>query len=108
MEKQEQTTEWSKFTQLFNTEYTGRETRLGVFDRQNGVMNDYWIEDGLPLVGVDVENHCGSRNVRIRVGDLSHYVPNAIKMSFTFAAAEGEDGLEIMDAEGRTTVLRLE
>jgi hypothetical protein len=101
-------TEWSRFTELFNTTYTGRETRLAVFERQNEVTNDYWIENGLPLVGVDVETHCGARNVRIRVGELSHSVPNAIKISFTFATADGEDGLDIVDADGRTTVLRLE
>ena len=108
MEKQATTTEWSKFTKLFNAEYKGQETRLCLFDNQNGVKNDYWIEGGLPLVGVDVETDRGAPNVRIRVGNLSHSVPNAIRISFSFSAAADEDGLEIVDAAGRTTVLRLE
>jgi len=47
--------DWKEFLQNFSRRHTGERTRLGVFKIRDGVVNDLWIEDGIPLVGIDVD-----------------------------------------------------
>jgi hypothetical protein len=39
---------WTYFLKFYNEQNKGRATRLGVFENEN----DYWLENGLPLVGI--------------------------------------------------------
>ena len=99
---------WSEFIELFYNRYRGRPTRLGVFEPDNDITNDYWIESGLPLTGLDLDTHGGLPVLRVTVGEFSHEVANALKVTFTLSASGEEDGIDILDGNGRTTVLRIE
>jgi hypothetical protein len=96
---------WSNFLKFFSQQNNGRITRVGVFE--NG--NDYWLEDGLPLRGVDVDMNGESATIEIMLGeDFTHTVKNAGEIKMTFSLSESNDGLDITDAEGGTTILRFE
>lgn len=101
-------TDWKEFLQFFSTHNTGRRTRLGVFELKGDVVNDYWLEDGLPLAGVTLEAADGHNNIEVRVGDLTHDVKDAIKLTFHCTATGHEDGLDILARDNRTTILRFE
>ena len=91
------------FLQFYGKENYGRPTRLCVFEGGN----DYWIEDGLPLNGVDFDKHGNS--VQIMLGDeLTHVIKEVKNIKISFSASGLNDGLDITDAEGKTTVLRFE
>jgi hypothetical protein len=97
--------DWASFLNFYAEQNAGRATRLGVFE--NG--NDFWIEDGLPLAGIAVETRGEMPTVEIMLGDeLTHAINNARNFKITFSADGINDGLDITDAEGKTTVLRFE
>lgn len=96
---------WTRFLNYYGEQNNNRPTRLGVFE--NG--NDLWIEDGLPLTGIDVDTHGEMPTVEIMLGDdLTHTIKNAKNVKISFSLDENNDGLDITDAEGRTTILRFE
>ena len=100
--------EWKRALQFFSEENAQRPTRLGVFEPNRAAADDYWIECGLPLGGVDIEAHDGQLNMQLFVGTLDHAVKNVVKLSWQMTASGDEDGIDILDADGRTTVLRFE
>ena len=100
--------EWSKYMRFFTDNNTGRLTRLGVFEKQGSTVNDYWLENGLPFHGLDVDTHKELPSVQISVGELCHEVDNAIDLIFHFSASGDEDGVDIKCGDGNTTVLRFE
>ena len=96
---------WTIFLRFYSNHNIGRITRLGVFE--NG--NDYWIEDGLPLNGIDYETHDDSLNIQIMLGDeLTHTIKNVKNVKINFSLDEINDGLDLTDKEGVTTILRFE
>lgn len=96
---------WTRFLNYYGEQNKNRPTRLGVFE--NG--NDFWIEDGLPLTGIDVDTHGGMPTVEIMLGDnFTHTIKDAKNVKITFSPDENNDGLDITDAEGKTTILRFE
>jgi hypothetical protein len=100
--KQNPLTEFLKF---YTEQNKGRSTRLGVFE--NG--NDFWLEDGLPLAGVDTDTHGESPTIEIMLGnDFTHTVKGAKSIKIHFNFDENSDGLDITDTEGKTTILRFE
>jgi len=100
--------EWSRFLTFFNEQNTGRPTRLGIFSSQDGVVNDYWIEDGLPLGGVDLDSNNDVRTLQIKVGSLIHEVAMPLKLQFYMSFSGEEDGIDVLGGDGRTTILRFE
>jgi hypothetical protein len=99
--------EWKEFLRNFSMLHKGTRTRLGVFEIRDGVVNDLWIEDGMPLVGIDVDTKDGRQTIGIVFEHFRHSVKNVS----TIAEVSGEDGaggLDIQDAEGETTALRFE
>lgn len=100
--------EWAKFLMFFSEQNSGRPTRLGVFERSGDVVNDYWLENGLPLVGVDIDPKKELPSIQITVGDLTHEVSDAVRLQFHFSLAGDEDGIDISCATGQTTILRFE
>lgn len=100
--------EWTDFLKLYSQKNDGRPTRLGTFENDNGTIIDYWIEDGLPLVGIDIDPGQDMPIVEIMVGGLTHTVKDATKVSFHFTNNGTEDGIDIVDATGKTTILRFE
>ncbi len=97
-----------KFIEIFNDQYQGRPTRLGVFERENGVMNDYWIESGLPLNGLYLDCRGRLPALRINMGTFSHEIVNILQITVTLTVSGDEDGINVLDGSGRTTVLRIE
>jgi hypothetical protein len=100
-------TDWADFLKNYSARNKGRPTRLGVFEQTDDIMNDYWIEDGLPLVAVDSYPDNGDTNVEILFDKYTHAIDGAAKL--VSIVGEGNDqGLDISDAEGKTTVMRFE
>jgi len=108
---------WSAFLQLFSGQNKRRPTRIGVFEGEPGAMTDYWLEDGLPLEGIDIDTRGeNAPTVEIMLGDARE--PNSREFTHTIArarfvrivlSASGEsDGLDIEDEQGATTILRFE
>lgn len=100
--------EWKRALQFFSEENLQRSTRLGVFEPNRAAADDYWIECGLPFNGVDIEAHDGRLDMQLFVGTLDHNVKNVVKLSWQMTASGDEDGIDILDADGRTTILRFE
>lgn len=100
--------EWSDFLNFYTQKYAGRPTRLGTFETANGTILDYWIEDGLPLAGIDIDTSDDLPTIEIMLGDLTHIVDNAKTMAAHFSLDGIEDGIDIIDSVGKTTILRFE
>lgn len=110
--------DWTKFLKLFCEQNNNRRTRLGVFEKTaDGGTTDYWVEEGLPLRGIDVDAHGEDKpTIEIMLGDaaengsphLTHTVNDARTVKIVLSAGAEADGLEIEDSTGKTTVLRFE
>lgn len=100
--------DWEKFIKFYSEQYTGRKTRLGVFERNNDVANDYWIESGLPLAGIDIDSRSEKVAIQIEFDSFTHEVNDAVSLAFHFTGSGEEDGLDITGSDGRTTILRFE
>jgi len=100
--------EWTKFLKFFSEQNVGRPTRIGVFECDGDKVNDYWLENGLPLTGIDIDTKKELPSVQITVGNFTHEVKDAVKLLFHFSLAGDEDGLNISCGNGQTTVLRFE
>ncbi len=96
---------WAKFLKFYSEQNSGRLTRVGVFD--NGT--DYWLEDGLPLSGVDFDGHGESVSIEIMLGEnMTHVIRDVQKVKVSFSFEGSSDGMDITNSEGKTTILRFE
>jgi hypothetical protein len=95
---------WTEFLKFYNKQNAGRKTRLGIFEGEN----DYWLENGLPLSGLDVDTRGDAPTIEIMLGDFTHVVENAREINARFSFDGSGDGLDITGAEGKTTVLRFD
>jgi Family of unknown function (DUF5335) len=95
---------WTQFLKFYNEQNKGRATRLGVFENEN----DYWLENGLPLVGIDVDTRGERSAIEIMLGNFTHTIRDARNIKILLSFDGSEDGLDITDCEGRTTILRFE
>ena len=99
---------WGAQLSQFSRENLGRTTRLGVFEPGDRGTVDYWLEDGLPLREVVCEENNGARFVEIILDGFTHSIGNAMRLEFLFGTEKPDDGLNVVDADGRTTILRFE
>ena len=61
---------WAKFISLFGEQNRLRLTRVAVFEGPPTQMEDYWLEDGLPLTGIDLDAHGqNGPNIEIMLGN---------------------------------------
>ena len=108
-------TNWSKFLKLFSEVNRNRPTRLGVFRGVAGDMEDYWLEDRMPLAGVDFDLH-GAAGPEIEIlldglqgnEHMSRRVAGVRTVKITLSIDGEADGLEIETYRGETTTLRFE
>ena len=100
--------DWAKHLNFFAEQNAGRQTRLGVFAPDRGSLTDYWLENGLPLRSVGIDHRGETNSIEIRVGSLTHQVKDVATFSFRFSISGDEDGLDITDRNGKTTILRFE
>jgi len=101
-------TTWTAFLKFYSEQNEGRMTRLGLFEPAGNAVTDYWLESGLPLRGIDIDTGGEHRTIQIMVGDLTHTVSDPQKLVFQFTSSGDEDGIDVADADGRTTILRFE
>ena len=108
---------WAPFINFFSNQNRKRPTRISVFEGAPEEMEDYWLEDGLPLTGIDIDTHGKeSPTIEIMLGDatkadsrhMTHVVSGARSVKIVLSASGDADGLEIVDAEGKTTILQFE
>jgi hypothetical protein len=99
---------WTQVLSAFNAENAGRPTRLGVFESAGDAVNDYWLENGLPLQGVTFEERNGRLSAEILLDGFTHVVENADRVELIFGSSGLDDGINVVDAAGRTSVLRFE
>ena len=100
--------DWNDRVTSFNSENVGRKTRLGVFESSNGGFGDYWLENGLPLRGVTFEQHNGRMTAEILLDGFTHMIENANRIELIYGSDDTTDGLNVVDCNGRTSVLRFE
>jgi len=100
--------EWTKFLRFYTEQNAGRPTRLGLFQRDGKIVTDYWLENGLPLEGIDIDTKNERSSVYVTVGSFTHEVKDAVDMLFRFSLSGDEDGLDISTSDGQTTILRFE
>lgn len=100
--------EWTDFLKFYNEQNKERRTRLGVFDTNSDVVTDYWLEDGLPFEGIDIDTRDEMPTIEIVLKDFVHEVRDARKLTAHFSFDKSEDGLDITDSKGNTTILRFE
>lgn len=100
--------EWAKFLEFFSEQNAGRPTRIGVFETVGDTVNDYWLEDGLPLVGIDMDTSSKQPSIQIIVGSMTHEVKHVLKVVFRLGINGDEDGIDVVNTEGQTTILRFE
>ena len=96
--------QWQEFLRFFGEKNEGRPTRLGVFE--NG--NDYWLEDGLPLVGVDLDPGKANASVQIMLGRYTHTIRAVSRVTFHLSSDGNSDGVDVTDADGKVAMLRFE
>ena len=99
---------WATFLKFYSEQNEGRKTRLGVFENAGDVVNDYWIEDGLPLSGIDIDVNGELPTIEVMLGSYSHSVSNAKSLQVHYSLEGDEDGVDITGDDGKTTVLRFE
>lgn len=87
---------------FYGEQNLNRLTRLGIFKGKT----DFWIENGLPLEGLDIDMHGESPTVEIMLKGFTHTISNARQLKLYFSLDGSEDGFDIVDAEGKTTILR--
>lgn len=107
---------WGESLTRFSEINHNRPTRLEVIGQIGNLERDYWMEDGLPLMGIDVDMK-GKNAPRIQImlasketdsSHLTHIVSNA-KTVVVELGYEGQfDCLHIEDIEGAKTILRFE
>ena len=99
---------WESFLRFYSDQNKGRKTRLGVFDRSGETVTDYWIEDGLPLDGIDIDPNRHLPTIEILLDGYSHSINGVRSLNAHYSHLLEDDGLDIVDADGKTTVLRFE
>ena len=116
MKQENQRGRWGVFFEEFSKQNKTRPTRLGKI-KADEVTQDYWLEDGLPLAGIDldkdgegaplIEIMLGGEGVKAE-GNMTHTVTRVQRIKFHLTADGMDDGLDIEDSEGMTTILRFE
>lgn len=99
---------WEAFLRFYNEQYKGRKTRLGVFERHGDVTNDYWLESGLPFVGIDLDPTADRPSIEVLLDGYSHTISNVAGLDAHFSHEGDEDGLDIRHEDDTSTILRFE
>lgn len=99
---------WASFLRFYSEQNKGRKTRLGIFESAGDVVSDYWIEDGMPLLGIDVEMKRDLPTTEIVLDRYSHSVNDTRSLKIHYSLEGNEDGMDITGNDGKTTILRFE
>jgi hypothetical protein len=99
---------WQELIDVINRSFKGRPTRLGLFERADDIVSDYWIESGLPFAAISLDSGSELPALEIELERYQHKVEKILRLAIKLSASGEEDGLDILDADGQTTVLRFE
>lgn len=100
--------DWKRYLDFIAEQWSGRKTRLGVFEPDRKAMQDYWIECGLPLEAIELDESRELPAIYVKLRTLGHEVREPVRITFHLSRSGDEDGVDILDAKGRTTILRFE
>jgi hypothetical protein len=101
---------WAKYFNEFTKRNQSRPTRLEVF----GEIGAQEEERGLPFTGISIEQHHGTPRIEIMLGDVSgsrhltHVISNVHQITPKLGLDGRDEALEIIGAEGETSLLRFE
>lgn len=101
-------TDWANFLKYYSETNVGRPTRIGLFEKTVDVTEDYWIEDGLPLLGIDLDLSNGTPVIEIMLEGYTHVVRGIRTIRPTYSIDGLEDGLDLIGPGEATTILRFE
>lgn len=107
---------WKAALARFGERNHMRPTRLEVLAPDRNIESDFWLEDGLLLAGIDLEQD-GDLGPSVEImlqtptstsrNHMTHSVAGVRRMQLE--TADGRDeGLEIEDKEGTVTIMRFE
>lgn len=99
---------WPALLAPFVKQNLTRPTRLGVFKPDSQGVTDYWIESGLPFIGLDVERRDVDVTVRIMLDKLSHEVNNVANIAIRISVNGDDEGFDVTERDGTVTMLRFE
>ncbi len=100
--------EWKAFLNEYSLANQGRPTRLGIFEHQDGVVNDLWIEDGLPLIGIELGKKGEFQSIEIMLENFTHIVETPRELFEVKDDASEEEGLDVVGTDKKVTILRFE
>lgn len=100
--------DWTPILRFYSEQNAGRPTRVGVFEPVKDGFTDYWLENGVPLIGIDLDARHELPTLRINLVSLTREIKNVVKLSFDFTISGEEDGINVLDSDGRLTILRFE
>ena len=103
-----QPTDWVNFLNYYSDANKDRPTRIGLFEKNADITNDYWLEDGLPLSGIDVDMKNGTPVIEIMLEGYTHVVRGVRTIRPTYSIDGTEDGLDLIGPGETTTILRFE
>jgi hypothetical protein len=90
----------------FLHEHSDRPTRLGVFRPEYSGVTDYWLESGLPLNGLDLDEGPYGLRLTITLGDMRREIGKV--SSIALRLGPEDEGLDVVDEGGSMTILRFE
>lgn len=98
----------SDLIRAFLHEHYGRPTRLGVFRHEYSGVTDYWLESGLPLNGLDVDEGPDGLRLTIKIGYMRREIGKVSSIALRLGPDSEDEGLDVVDEGGSTTILRFE
>src|SRR5687768_10431186 len=108
MNATKQESDWVNFLKYYSEAYKNRPTRIGLFEKIADVTHDYWLEDGLPLRGIDLDTKNGRPVIEIMLDGYTHVVRGVTSIRPTYSIDGTEDGLDFIGPGETTTILRFE
>jgi|SRR5687767_917774 len=108
MNAPKQQADWANFLKYYSKANMDRPTRIGLFEKIGDVTDDYWIEDGLPLRGIDLDDKNGIPVIEILLQGYTHVVRGVRTIRPTYSIDGTEDGLDLIGPGETTTILRFE
>ena len=116
MRKDIEQTQWTNYLAEYTRRNRGRPTRLEVIGGVDG--DDFWLECGLPLTGIDTDTHgkdaplveimLGGRSAQESDKHVTRSIARVRRVTPETSEDGRDQGLEIEDSESVTTILRFE
>lgn len=108
---------WRTFLESFGERNKTRQTRLEVISKSGDVGTDFWLEDGLPLIGANLDKD-GEDAPQVEIildgatmcdaRHLTRTVSRVRRMGHETGDAGRDTSLEVEDEGGNVTILRFE